>query len=429
MKMWLEDDTQDINGFSSKQTIDYLIAAITAVISIGLLFSICWELALYALVVVPLTFWLDHLISKREKILNDDNRKVNEQRTSWLHASIQGWREVKALAIERAQEGRYVKFLHIFALYFGKWINYWVLRALIIPRLKDQFFLQFGLYFMGGIFIIGGTIRIGDLLVFAMYFNMLFAAINTLSSTDADLQANMSITDRLIKRLEVKEGEKKVGGPMPDAIKNIKFEGLSFSYPHSDREILHDVNLQIQKGERVAIVGESGCGKTTLLKLMAGMLEPTEGAVRYSGIDLREIGSRQVYERVGFIMQENKLFNTSIRENLLYAKNRAADSELIGACKKAYIYDFIDGLPERFDTVIGERGIKLSGGQRQQLVLARFFLRDVEVFIFDEATSSLDQFSENIIQNVIENMARDKMVIVVAHRASSVSICDRKINL
>ena len=128
-------------------------------------------------------------------------------------------------------------------------------------------------------------------------------------------------------------------------------------------------------------------------------------------------------------MQENMLFNSTIRENLLYGKNNANDDELLEACKKAYIYDFITGLQDGLDTVIGEHGIKLSGGQRQRIVLARLFLRDVDIFIFDEATNALDQYSENIVHDAIRNIANDKTIIVVAHRESSIRLCDRIIEL
>ena len=130
---------------------------------------------------------------------------------------------------------------------------------------------------------------------------------------------------------------------------------------------------------------------------------------------------------MGYVMQENLLFNTTIRENLIYGKSGASENDMIEACKKAYIYDFIEGLPNGLDTVIGERGIKLSGGQRQRIVLARLFLRDVDIFIFDEATSALDQYSENIVHDAIKNIAQDKTIIVVAHRESSIRLCDRKI--
>ena len=174
-------------------------------------------------------------------------------------------------------------------------------------------------------------------------------------------------------------------------------------------------------------MGKSGCGNTTVLKLMMGMLTPGKGRVFFAGADVREIDLTAMHGRIGFIMQESMLFNASIRENLRYGKEDATDEEMEAACRKAFIYDFIRGLEDGLDTVIGERGVRLSGGQRQRIVLARLFLRNVDVFVFDEATSALDQYSESVVYDAIRNIARDKTIIIVAHRESSVALCDRRI--
>jgi len=218
-------------------------------------------------------------------------------------------------------------------------------------------------------------------------------------------------------------------GIIPDESNSIALSNVSFSYPDTDKLILKDFNLSINKGERIAIVGKSGSGKTTLLKLITGMLDPTSGKVMFSGIDLKNIDMQVMHERIGFVMQENILFNTSIRENLFYGKNNACENELIEACKSAGIWKFIISLPEGLNTIIGEKGVKLSGGQRQRIVLARLFLQDVAVYILDEATSALDQFSENIVQDAINNIAKDKTIIVVAHRKSSIKLCDRVVHI
>ncbi len=348
--------------------------------------------------------------------------------SSWLHASVQGWREVKALNLQRNQTIHFVRYLHNFALYFGTWINYWVARVLIIPKIKDEFFMQFGLYFIGGFLMINGKLHIADLLVFALYYNMLSGAVNTVSSTDAELQANMPFTDRLMEEL-CKAAETPTTKQIPAGTDFIEFVNTSFRYQGSESNVLTNFNLRIEKGERVAITGKSGSGKTTLLKLMTGMITPTRGKVLFSGIDMCDADLSTVHRHIGFVMQENMLFNATIRENLLYGKGNATDDELWNACCKAYIGDFVQSLPDGLDTVIGEGGIKLSGGQRQRIVLARLFLRDVDIFIFDEATSALDQYSESIVHDAIRNIGEVKTIIVVAHRQSSVALCNRRVEL
>lgn len=429
MKMRLEDDTEHISSFAKDQTIDYLISYVTLLGSFAVLSVIDWRLTLFSVTAIPFTFWLDHIISKRERLLNHNNRENDQNMSSWLHASAQGWREAKALNLDRTQKQQFVRYLHRFALHFSKWINLWTARVLVIPKIKDQFLMQFGLYFMGGLLIINGHLSISDLLVFAMYYGMLSNAVKTVSSADAELQSNIPFTDRLMEALDHKQSTQEQNGIVPDHSNTVTFKNVYFSYPNTDCEVLHDFSMIVHKGERVAITGSSGCGKTTILKLMTGMIIPISGTISFAGVNLLDIHLPALHRRIGFVMQENMLFNTTIRENLCYGKQDATDLELIEACKKAYADTFITGLPEGLDTVIGEKGVKLSGGQRQRIVLARLFLRDVDIFIFDEATSALDQYSEHIVHDAIRSIAQDKTIIVVAHRESSIALCDRTVKI
>ncbi|MDR0949710.1 MAG: ATP-binding cassette domain-containing protein [Lachnospiraceae bacterium] len=221
--------------------------------------------------------------------------------------------------------------------------------------------------------------------------------------------------------------EHRRGFDYPNGNGDVVFHDVTFTYPGSEKPILQELTFAISKGERVAIVGKSGAGKTTALKLMLGFLHPTSGEVLLSGIPIQKIHPDHLYQHIGFVMQDNILVDDSIKENLYYAKPNATGDELEDACRKAFIWDFVKSLPKGLDTVIGERGIKLSGGQKQRLVLARLFLRDVDTFILDEATSALDQYSESMIQDVIGNIGQDKTIIVVAHRKSSLALCDRVI--
>lgn len=429
LKMRLEDDTKQISIFATTQTIDYLISYVTIIVCLILIITINLPLALFSAFAIPFTFWLDNILSKKEKVLNDSNRENDQKMSSWLLASIRSWREVKALDLKKRQEIIFVKYIHKFALYFGIWINYWVLRVLIIPKIKDEFFMKFGLYFIGGLLIMKGNLQIGDLFVFIMYYQMLSDNVKNVSTSDAELQSSMPYSDRVLEELNKTRKSEVSGEKFPDNSNTITFEHVSFKYPNSDKFIIDDINFSILKGERVAIVGKSGCGKTTLLNLMVGMLTPELGQVLFSGENINSINMKAMHSRIGLVMQENILFNTSIRENLLYGKDNATEKELVDACSKACIYDFIKSLPDGFDTIIGENGIKLSGGQRQRIVLARLFLRNVEIFIFDEATSALDQYSEKIVQDAITSITSDKTIIVVAHRESAISFCNRRIQL
>ena len=428
MKMRLDDDPACISTYAGTQTVDYAIAYATLVISTILLFIIEWRLAAFSCVAIPLTFWLDHIIAKREKTVQDNQRENDQKMSSWLHASVQGWRETKALNLQKHEERQFVRYIHKFAIYFGIWINYWTARVLVIPKIKEEFLMQFSLYFFGGLLIISGHFEIGSLLVFMQYYGILSGAIKAVSGTDAELVTNMPQSNRMMEELS-RETEIYSGKQIPGTSSAIEFKDVGFAYQDTNEMVVDNLSLFIDSGERVAITGKSGAGKTTILKLMMGMLRPKNGNILFSGIDVEEVSRDAMYRRIGFVMQENTLFNTSIRDNLCYGKNDATDAELEAACRKAFILDFIKGLPEGFDTVVGERGIKLSGGQKQRIVLARLFLRDVDIFIFDEATSALDQYSESIIHDAIKSIGQDKTIIVVAHRQSSLALCDRVIAL
>ena len=427
LNMRIDDDIEQIKDYFGVWTIDSVIACIMILTNFFILMSINWILALYSITVIPFTFWIDRILSKKEKNILDE-RRLNEQgMTSWLHESIQGWREVKAFNLQKYETRLYFHFLHTEMIGFAKWINYWTARVLIIPKIKNECFMQFGLYLIGGLLIIEGNLNIGELLVFSVYYSLLSNAIQNVSTAAADLQTKMPYIDRLIESLKYKVEDNI--GIVPDDSNTIELKEVSFGYPDAQMLVINKLNLLINRGERVAITGKSGSGKTTLLKLITGMLIPTSGQISFSGIDLRQIDMIAMHKKIGFVMQENILFHASIKDNLLYAKGDATEEELIRVCEMACIYDFIESLPDGWNTMIGEKGIKLSGGQRQRLVLARLFLRDVDVFIFDEATSALDQLSESIVHDAINRIAKEKTIIVVSHRESSLELCDRIIKI
>ncbi len=427
LNMRIDDDIEQIKDYFGVWTIDYIIACVMILTNFLILMSINWILALYSITVIPFTFWIDRILSKKEKIILDERRLNEQNMSSWLHESIQGWREVKAFNLQKYETRLYFHFLHTEMIGFAKWINYWTARVLIIPKIKNECFMQFGLYLIGGLLIIEGNLNIGELLVFSVYYSLLSNAIQSVSTAAADLQTKMPYIDRLIESLKYKVEDNI--GIVPDDSNTIELKEVSFGYPDAQMLVINKLNLLINRGERVAITGKSGSGKTTLLKLITGMLTPTSGQISFSGIDLRQIDMIAMHKKIGFVMQENILFHASIKDNLLYAKGDATEEELIQVCKMACIYDFIESLPDGWNTMIGEKGIKLSGGQRQRLVLARLFLRDVDVFIFDEATSALDQLSESIVHDAINRIAKEKTIIVVSHRESSLELCDRIIKI
>lgn len=207
----------------------------------------------------------------------------------------------------------------------------------------------------------------------------------------------------------------------------MELRGITFSY--EDAEILRDFSMVVRRGESIAIVGESGCGKSTLIKLMAGILTPAGGEILWNGCSMDVLERGWLYGKVGFLMQETSLFNLTIRENLLFGRSDADEDEMEEACSRANILQFIEGLPQGFETVIGENGIRLSGGQRQRLLIARLLLKDPEIIIFDEATSALDYQNESSILELLLEQIEGKTFIMVTHRETSISKCSRVLRL
>ncbi|UCD15383.1 MAG: ABC transporter ATP-binding protein [Candidatus Omnitrophota bacterium] len=201
--------------------------------------------------------------------------------------------------------------------------------------------------------------------------------------------------------------------------KEMAIERVCFAYPGYDL-VLRDINMRIPKGQMVAIVGESGAGKSTLIDIIMGFNKPLEGRISFDGINLQEFDINSYRKRIGYVPQESILFNMTIRDNLLWAREDATEEELIYACKQANADEFIKAFPQGYNTLVGDRGVRLSGGQRQRIALARAILRKPELLILDEATSSLDTHSERLIQRAVENISRETTIIVIAHRFSTI---------
>ncbi len=205
---------------------------------------------------------------------------------------------------------------------------------------------------------------------------------------------------------------------------SLVFENVTFTFPSNSEPALKEVSFEMKKGTTTAIVGPSGSGKSTLADLVMRFHDPNMGNIKIDGIDLREFQASSWRQSIAMVSQDTFLFNTSVRENVAYGSHKATDTQIIEAAKQAYAYEFIQDLPHGFDTILGDRGTRLSGGQRQRIAIARAILREPDILILDEATSALDTNSERIVQKALEEVSRDRTVIVIAHRLSTVEKAD-----
>ncbi len=265
---------------------------------------------------------------------------------------------------------------------------------------------------------------IGTILAFGGYLYFLWSPVEQLVKIPLDFAGASASLSNIFKYLDMpveSEGEKELGR---DKGWNIEYTNVGFSYD-GEKEILKDVSLKVESGQKMAVVGVSGSGKTTMTKLLTRLYDPCSGYIYINGTNTSEVKLEALRENIGIVEQEAYLFDTTVLENLKYARSGVTDEEIVETAKKAQIHDFIMSLPEGYDTVVGDRGVRLSGGQRQRLLIARALLKDPGVLIFDEPTSALDTLTEAALWEAINSYFRDKTVIIITHRLSTIKDANR----
>ena len=277
----------------------------------------------------------------------------------------------------------------------------------------------------GGVFIAEGSLSITDLAIYVLYINIFINPIDVLINFTEQFQKGYAGFKRFIEVIEIQPDVVNKAGatPLTDVIGEIEYKNVSFRY-NDDYSVLDNVNLTIKAGKTIALVGPSGGGKTTLCSLLPRFYDVTAGSVTIDGRDIRDITLESLRNTIGIVQQDVYLFDGSIKKNIAYGKADATDAEIIEAAQNANIHEFILSLDEGYETYVGERGVRLSGGQKQRLSIARVFLKNPPILILDEATSSLDNESEQYIQKSLEKLSKNRTTIVIAHRLSTIKNSD-----
>jgi ATP-binding cassette subfamily B protein len=386
-----------------------------------------WRLLLGAACLAPAFFWAERLWNRALRPLYRDVRKERQEIDATAAEAFGGMRVVRAFGRQRRESARFVAAndlltrQELFAWQRTRALE--VMWDLLLPASSAALLLY------GGLRVLDGRLSPGDLMMFLVYLAMLLEPLAVLATSGPQLQNNLSGFDRILDLLA--EPREMADHPGHRVLRKgavagrITFEGVSFAYPGTDRQVLRDIDLEVEPGEVVALVGRSGAGKTTLCNLAARFFDPTAGTIRIDGIDLRTIKVENYRRLLGIVEQDVFLFDGTIAENIAYAGPRASRNDVECAARLANADEFIAALPDGYDTVIGERGVKLSGGQRQRLAIARAVLADPTIFILDEATSNLDSESERLIQQGLETLLRDRTSFVIAHRLSTIRRADR----
>ena len=276
--------------------------------------------------------------------------------------------------------------------------------------------------------VIEGTLTPGELVSFLIYTMMVASPIAAFTGIYSQFQRAMGASERVFELLDTPPEmiDAADAADLPPIAGEVSFEDVSFDYADGadTREVLQQINLVAHPGQVIALVGPSGAGKTTLVNLIPRFYDPTAGSIKIDGYDIRDVKMRSLREQIGIVPQETALFSGTVRDNIVYGKLDATQTEIEAAALAANAHDFIQAMPQGYDTRVGERGVKLSGGQRQRIAIARALLKNPRILILDEATSALDSESEQAVQEALERLMRDRTTFVIAHRLSTITGAD-----
>ncbi|MGE3269402.1 MAG: ABC transporter ATP-binding protein [Chloroflexota bacterium] len=419
------NDVGGIEGVVTNTVVNVVTNVITLTSVAVVIFGLNWQLALLSLVMLP--FFV--LPTRRVGRIRQQLRRQTAEHQGGLASvmaetlSISGTLLMKAFARESFEAERFrkqssdLRELEIRQRMVGRW-----------------FFMVIGLfqsvgpalvYLYGGWLVIQGEISIGTVVAFVAYLRQLYGPVSELANVHVDIMSSLALFERLFHYLDLKPEIAEPANAVvpPPARGEIQFEQVSFGYVEN-RLALDTVSFTAQPGQLVALVGPSGAGKTTVTYLVPRFYDPVSGTVRVDGHDVRELSLNWLRSQIGIVTQETYLFHATVNDNLRYARPDATNEQIEAACRAANIHEFISGLPAGYETMVGERGYRLSGGEKQRLAIARVLLKDPRILLLDEATSSLDSRSEALIQEALVPLMEGRTSLVIAHRLSTILAAD-----
>jgi len=422
-------DVQYISNLVSTAVLNIMKDSLTLIVLLALMFYQHWKLACFAMIMMPLAAIVAKSLGKRIGKATSESAVVSGNLSSFLSELIKGSKIIKIYQKENFENERSKKLMKLMMEKLIK-IGIVQIRATPIMEILTGIIIG-GFIYYTGLIVSTGEIQINNFFSFLTAMMLAYQPIRSLATINMVIYEGAAAAERVFGVIDTQINVKEVDGSNKLKIDkaNIEFKDVSFTYPNTNKHAIKDVNISIKGGEIVALVGQSGAGKSTILNLLPRFYDPEKGQVKIDGQNISNISLHSLRENISLVSQDIILFDDTVYANIAYANLNASKAEIDNACKFAAAKEFIEDLPKSYDTIIGENGVKLSGGQKQRISIARAILKDSPIILLDEATSSLDADSEEKVQNAIMNLTKNKTTLVIAHRLSTIIRADKIIVL
>ncbi|WP_096201660.1 ABC transporter ATP-binding protein [Bacillus sp. FJAT-45350] len=418
-------DVEQTKNFVVTGLMNIWLDAATIIIVLAIMFYMNPLLTLVAMSMFPFYgFSIKYFYSRLRQLTRVRSQALAEVQ-GHLHERVHGMNVIRSFALEDHEQKNFSKRNKNFldkAIDHSKWN---AKTFAVVNTITDLAPLL--VILAAGYFVITGTLTVGEMTAFVLYMERLYNPLRRLVNSSTTLTQSIASMDRVFEFIDEKYDiqDKKEAIELKGAHGAITFDHVKFHYDEEQEPVIKDFHLDVKKGETIAFVGMSGGGKSTIISLISRFYDVTGGRILLDGRDIRDYKVRSLRDNIGMVLQDNILFSDSVKTNILMGNPGASDEDVIAAAKAANAHQFIVSLPNGYDTEVGERGVKLSGGQKQRIAIARVFLKNPPILIFDEATSALDLESEHLIQEAVEELAKDRTTFIVAHRLSTITHADR----
>ncbi|MFT8322737.1 MAG: ABC transporter ATP-binding protein [Bacillus sp. (in: firmicutes)] len=419
------NDVEQTKNFILTGLMNLWLDGVTILIAIAIMFTMNIKLTIISIILLPFYALSVKYFFGNLRTLTRERSQALAGVQSFLHERVQGIAVIKSFARENHEQQLFKKFNNRF---LAKAVDHtkWNAKAFaVVNTITDISPLIVIAY--SGYQVVNGDLSLGEMIAFFAYIERLYNPLRRMVNSSTTITQSIASMDRVFELIDEKYDiqDKNNAVDCVNVRGEIEFKKVDFAYYSDEALILKDISLKINEGETIAFVGMSGGGKSSLISLIPRFYDVVNGSIELDRQDVRSFKVRSLRDNIGMVLQENLLFSDSIKENIMIGNPSATDEQVMAAAKAANAHDFIMELPEGYDTKVGERGVKLSGGQKQRVAIARVFLKNPPILILDEATSALDLESEQLIQEAIEILAKDRTTLIVAHRLSTITHADR----